>query len=72
LEPALAPALAATEAEPVPLEAAASPPVEAEAAPMAAAIEQTAREPVQGPAVQPRSVDELAADAPRRSGWWRR
>ena len=78
-EPAPAPALAATEAESAQPEAVASPIVGGEeaAAPAPVALaaaggEHPAPEPVQGPTVQPRSVDEVAADAPRRSGWWRR
>jgi ribonuclease E len=61
-QPALVPA-ASTTAAPSPTAA------QAVAAPEP---EPATPEPVQGPAVQPRSVDELAADAPRRSGWWRR
>ena len=57
LEPVPAPTLAAApESVPVPETVAA----------------QEAVQVVQGPAVQPRSVDEVAADAPRRSGWWKR
>ncbi len=54
------------------LEPAEPAPVVAAPRPVAAAVQEPAPEPVQGPAVQPRSVDELTADAPRRRGWWKR
>jgi ribonuclease E len=56
------------EAPPEPVAAAAPP----EPAPDPASTPLETAQAVQGPVVQPRSVDEVAADAPRRSGWWRR
>ncbi|WP_027283618.1 Rne/Rng family ribonuclease [Rubritepida flocculans] len=59
------------EAEPAPAAAATPEPVPAPAAPSAAAPEPPPA-PVIGPAIQPKPVEEVAAVAPRRAGWWKR
>jgi ribonuclease E len=72
-EAAAPPSVADTTEAPERMPAAAAAAVAPEPAPPAVAPRaDAAPEPVQGPAVQPRSVDEVATDAPRRSGWWRR
>ncbi|WP_424814077.1 Rne/Rng family ribonuclease [Roseococcus sp. YIM B11640] len=70
----------AAEAAPVEAPAAEAPAIEAPAAaePAPAAAETPAPQPepepavVIGPAIQPKSVEEVAAAAPRRGGWWKR
>jgi ribonuclease E len=41
-------------------------------APVAAAEPEPAETVVQGPVVQPVSIDSLDEAAPRRRGWWKR
>ena len=62
-EPVAPAAVAAEPAAPVP-----------EPAPMAAAVAPVPEPeaPVIGPAIQPKPVEEVAAAAPRRAGWWKR
>lgn len=57
--------------EPVVPEPVVQEPVVAVAAP-AAAPEPAAAEPVIGPAILPKSVEEVASAAPRRGGWWKK
>jgi len=65
------------EAAPAPSAAAAEPalPVPTEPAPAAtngATPHATPAEPVQAPPIQPKLVDTVAAEAPKRRGWWAR
>jgi ribonuclease E len=79
--PAEAPPVAEAAPAATPVEAAPTPPP-AEPAPVAApppaepapiaAQPAAAPEPVIGPPILPKTVEEVAAEAPRRGGWWKR
>jgi len=52
--------------------AAQAPLAEASSAQPAAALPASPAEPLQAPPVQPKLVDSIAAEAPKRRGWWAR